>query len=582
MSLSSCFLGPTPPPAQTSFSSLTKSPVDSLAYRISKTWRDASASAKKCVILNQAILQEIHSLRHLEVNKPSWQQTLNSTLATWIEEKQHEKIFKASPHFISHCQEQFLKYLEHEEALDMLTPIAPYTILIEAIASYNPSYLTEILFKKNSRSLTPIEQLLKLGHPSLRIIGQSISKSIVCNLHSMPQGINILTKLFIASRSDIHASLTSEELENVHQGLDAICPHLADIFQLQNLLLQKNKEAVFSLLSRFHQQHILWIDRLPCFKEICMAMIPTKLAPIVILEQANLTNWTLYFKKEFIHNAISRIEHPIDPLKIFRSDNFLENLKELKPLDFWIIGRCKNPIIHEIMGYIMDELQLIQIKCYLHALEEPFLHQLLSSLPPKNFQRVIGSFSKAFLEAYSKKYTDVFFPKKYDLPEDILCKLEKNFEEMLDDAKVIIEGWLVPGSDEFKLWIQALKTLPSTHRVYFEDLLFILEAHYKRYKNLIKNVSHNLSFEASFPFYCPIKDTPIMNPVKIRTSQATDIIYDKSSLMALRPLRDPQTAYPFSYFNLSAQGSVHYMIQNLIKSFKSCNKKSDHPLNPLD
>lgn len=529
------------------------------------------------MLLNKETLKELTSLRHLAGDTPSWQQSLNAILDIWIKEKQHDKLFKASPHFIIHCQEQFFQYLEHEEALDKCIPIAPYTILIDAIACSHPSYLLEMLFKINARSSIPIEQLLKIGHPSLRIIGQHVSESIVRNLLTIPQSKNVLSKLFMVFRSDIHTSHTLEEVENVHQGLEAICPYLADVFQLQNLLLQKNKEAVYSLVGRFRQKHILWIDRLPCLKELYMAMIPHKLAPIVRLDPTNLTNWTLYFKKDSFLDAISRMESPIDPSKIFRNNNFLENLKGLKPLDFWIIGRYKNPIIHEIMGCIMDELQLIQIKCYLDALDESFLPNLLSSLRPKNFQRVLGSFSKAFLEAYEKKYTQFFSPKKYELSHDVLCNLEETFQEKIREAQLVVEGWLIPGSEEFKLWIQALKTLPSNHRVYFDDLIFILEAGNKRYKTLINKIGKDQCFESSFPFYCPLNDAPIMNPVKIQCSQTKDILYDKSSLMALRPLRDPKTSALFSFFDLSIEGSIFYSIQNLIKPFVLHHKR-EHKL----
>ena len=141
-------LHPSTMPSNSAFSSsLTKSPVDSLAYRIRKTWSDASALTKKCLLLNKETLKELTSLRHLAGDTPSWQQSLNAILDIWIKEKQHDKLFKASPHFIIHCQEQFFQYVEHEEALDNCIPIAPYMILIDAIACSHPSYLLEMLFK---------------------------------------------------------------------------------------------------------------------------------------------------------------------------------------------------------------------------------------------------------------------------------------------------------------------------------------------------------------------------------------------------------------------------------------------------
>lgn len=521
--------------------------------------------------------QERFTIREIVGDQPNWHQALEKNVATWIKTRDYEMLFKASHILIGFCGEPLLFFLSQENemgenALFHQTSIPFYLNLVETLAKENPDFLFRLLLKKNKTGATALEKLLFVGHPALRVLGLRLPKQMSDCLRGAARlltedGKSVLSKVFSYYDADGASPRVQLEMENIFQGLKAISPFLGDLYLIQKELFKGDFQEIEPILQRFSQGHILWLDVLPDLKDPLVERISSRLSGAASAKIENIQDWTFFFSEPTIHTFVQQQKRTLNITEILRCQDFLERLSKLPAIDFWIIGSCGNPIVHEIMGYIVDQLSYMQMKTYLKALDQTSLGFFLGSLQPTNFERVFSNFSLRLWDYYKKKHQNYFFANRYDLSEKTLLGLENKIKENGTEAQILVAGWILPGLKDFSNWLKALQNLPQHIKGRFSVLMEALEIKIQRYSK-ISDDAKVLGEHESFPHLCRLNQEPVMHPVKFHANIRDKIeIYDKTNILSLRPLVNPITKENFSYFDLEPDGNIAYLLREIEKVF---------------
>lgn len=508
---------------------------------------------------------------------------LKKNLSNWVKAGDYSSVFSHIEELIYHCKPFFIQLLsenkEFRESIFRFSHlINPFLITVDTLLEQDSENVIKLFFEDNGSSTTPFEKLLSVGHPVVRLLSLKHRDQVFAFIQDSDQ---VLDRVFLMYACQRPSGRVLEIMDNVGSALRAFSVELLDLYLLQKAILLNDQPKIVVLVPRLGRNHISWLTLMPGVQKILLSEIGSSLIPLINANPENIVEWAFFFPRPQIEAAVKEHLKSFDPVTVFRSASFVDELQELTPLHFWKIAECKNPIVHEIMGYIPDYLEQGQLKTYLKGISTFHLQTFMKSLHPKNFVLVFQEFSKKHFEQYERSILDLFFPRKFYIVDAIISSIEKELEKDRLNAGVILNGWIYPGLKELTLWLDNLKSLKPLTRKNFSVLISHLETKRDRYKKLLLEYGDEISRSMDGIALCAINLEPIGSPVRVRFGDGHfSAVYDKENLMQQRPLVTTDSRMQFSYFSLHYDGNIDFEIKALQSRVFPKIKRDQRPLEP--
>ena len=490
---------------------------------------------------------------------------LKKDLSTWVKAKDFSSIFSHVEELVTHCRPLFIQLLgknrEFKESIFGFSHlIKPFLLTVDTLLEQDSENMLNLFFEEQISSTSPFEKLLSVGHPVIRLLSLKHKEQVFALIRDNEQ---VLDRVFLMYACQRPSGRVLEIMDNVGSALRAFSIELFDLYLLQKAILLNDQPKIVVIMPRLGQKHIAWLSLMPGVQKILLSEVGSTLIPLINAYPENIDEWTFYFPRPEIEAAVNKKLKSFDPVSVFRSASFLEELQCLTPLHFWKIAECKNPILHEVMGYIPDYLEQGQLKTYLKGISTFQLQIFMKSLHPKNFALVFQEFSKRHFEQYERNILDLFFPRKFYIMDAVISSIEKELEKDRAKAGVILNGWINPGLKELTSWLNHLKSLKPLTRKNFNVLISHLETKRDRYERLILEFGEEISSSMEGIALCTISLEPIGSPVRVRLEDGHfSPVYDKENLMQQRPLV-ASDSNKFSYFSLHHDGNIDFEIKAL-------------------
>ena len=493
---------------------------------------------------------------------------IQSSLSDWVAQEDWEPILRnmdlianfAKPLFrdLLGSKREFLKDLYRYAHL-----VNPFLIAVETLLEQDSVQVLQDIFTRNGSLCSHFENFLYVGHPIIRLLGTKIRDKLHFYLKKDAQ---ILDRTFSMYACQKPSGRVLEMMDHLGSALRSISTELFDIYQLQRAIGENDQKKIVDTLPRLGQKHLEWLSQLPNVQKIMFSEIANSLIPLINSNPDNIFDWAFYFPKPHINRAIEERLQEFEPVQYFRNSLFIENLNELTPLHFGKIADCKNPVIHQLMGFIPDYLQTAQIKTYLKSVSMQNLKTFMNSLHPKNFHIVFEEFSRRHFESYKTTIYKTFYPRKFFLSESMICELDKELKKDSSKVDPILNGWICPGLKELNTWLCNLKSLKPVTQKNFEILIAHLEAKKVSYKDFIQRYQTTATHSMEGIILCGITNEPVVSPVRLPLGNGRySAVFDKENLMQYRPLFGAETSLKYSFFHLHYDGNVDFEIKNFKK-----------------
>ncbi|MBM3195069.1 MAG: hypothetical protein FJZ60_04810, partial [Chlamydiae bacterium] len=372
---------------------------------------------------------------------------LKKDLSSWVKSGDYSSVFSHMEELIYHCKPFFIQLLgengEFRESIFRFPHlIDPFLIAVDTLLEQDSENVLKLFFEDHGSTTTPFEKLLCVGHPVIRLLSLKHREKVFSFIRSNDQ---VLDRVFLMYACQRPSGRVLEIMDNVGSALKAFSTELFDLYLLQKAILLNDQPKIVVIVPRLGQNHITWLTLMPGVQKTLLAEIGSTLIPLIYANSDNIEEWAFYFPRPQIEAAVKEHLKGFDPVTVFRSESFVDELQQLTPLHFWKIAECKNPIVHEIMGYIPDSLEPGQLKTYLKGTTTLHLQIFMKSLHPKNFSLVFQEFSKKHFEQYERSILDLFFPRKFYIVNAVIDSIEKELEKDRIKAGVILNGWIYPG-----------------------------------------------------------------------------------------------------------------------------------------
>jgi hypothetical protein len=491
---------------------------------------------------------------------------LRNNLSNWVKAHDYNSIFSHAEELIYHCKPLFIELLgndrEFKKSIFRFSHlINPFLITVDTLLEHDSENVIRLFFEEDGFSTTHFEKFLSVGHPVIRLLSLKHKEQVYAFISDNDQ---VLDRVFLRHACQRPSGGVLEIMDNVGSALRTFSVELFELFLLQKAILLNDQPKIVVLAPRLGQNHISWLTLIPGVHKIFLSELGSTLIPLICSDSENMKEWAFYFPRPQIEAAVKEHLKGFDPVTIFRSASFVEELQLLTPLHFWKIAECRNPIVHEIMGYIPDYLEQGQLKVYLKGISTFHLHIFMKSLHPKNFGLVFHEFSKKHFEQYDQSIIELFFPRKFYITDAMISMIEKELERDRLKAGPILNGWIHPGLKELTSWLDNLKSLKPHTRKNFSSLISHLEMKRDRYETLRIEYGSEISQSMDGIALCPITSEPIGSPVRVHLGDRHfSPVYDKENLMQQRPLVAADSRIHFSYFSLHYDGNVGFEIKAL-------------------
>lgn len=506
---------------------------------------------------------------------------IQSNLCEWVAQEDWEPILRnmdlianfAKPIFrgLLGSKREFWKGLYRYAHL-----VNPFLIAVETLLEQDSGQVLQDIFTRNGSLSNHFENFLHVGHPVLRLLGTNFGDKLHFYLKKEGQ---ILDKTFSMYACQKPSGRVLEMMDHLGSALKSISTELFDIYQLQRAILEKDQKKIVDTLPRLHQKHLKWLYQLPNVRKILFSEVANSLIPLINSNSDNICEWAFYFPKPQLERAIKERLQEFEPVQFFRNSLFIENLNELTPLHFVKIADCKNPIIHQLMGFIPDYLETGQIKTYLKSISMQNLQIFMDSLHPKNFHIVFEEFSRRHFDYYKTTIHKTFYPRKFYLSESMIQELDNELKKDASKIDPILNGWIYPGLKELDTWLSNLKSLKPVTQKNFEILIANLKAKKVSYKDFIELFETKATHSTEGIILCGITKEPVVFPVRLPLGNGRySAVFDKECLMQYRPLFGVETSQKYSFFHLHYDGNVDFEIRNFQKKLFSSPKAAQRPV----
>ncbi len=423
----------------------------------------------------------------------------------------------------------------------------------ELLESEVTRYINPFLMQRIDTGMTLFSHLYSIGHPVItslkdKLGGQIWEKIIYQNNGRYPLVVQAINHLFQTAVVEFPKENNIDKWDKCLYHLSLVNDKLMTLFLAQIALISGEDAAAKEMLAKMDEDHFLLLTRLPGVQKLFFQKICESFSEAVQKNLLNIVEYPIFFAEDKVQK--SAIQELFSPVSFLRDPNFNIVFSVVAPVYFWHFAKSNNPIVHQVLGMVFDQLTYMQKQMYLKALVPTMFPFFVKSLRPENFAEVLKILPNNQLKFFNHHHCTV----RFLLSEDegtILSRAVQNKEQSVAIALVL---WVNPGIKELQRWVQALEQVKEDKARLVAVLKTKLEKKlnfYRRMNECSKNCLidiRNLQVD-----YCQISEAIPESPILLSGK-----IFDKSSLMEQRPLVNPVTGDKFSFFDLTYQGTVEW------------------------
>jgi len=433
-------------------------------------------------------------------------------------------------------------------------------------------YINRFLMHRDDAGLPVFVRLYSRGHPVIAILKDKLGEKIWGKIISQDNGrypliVQAINHLFKAVAAESSKKIDSYKYYNQLNYLSMVNDKLKKLLFIQTALIKEKDVVAKRILAKLGKEHFILLTRLPALQKLCLKRVGESFSESIRKDVCNIEGYPIFFEDDKVQEWVIRAQ--FSPVSFLKKPNFNELFHVVSPVYFWRFAKSNNPIVHQVLGMVFDQLTYMQKHMYLKALAPTMFPFFVKSLRPENFAKVLKILPDNQLDFFNPFDCTV----RFLLSEDEMTILGQAVHDKNSTLMIALALWVNPAVKELQRWIQVLEKVKEDKKQTVAFLKTDLEGKFDLYKNINKHQENFLiKIENLNVDYCQMSEGLPESPTSLSGQ-----IFDKSSLMERRPLVNPVTAGGFSFFDLTYNGTAgwrnHYLRTRIFDRLRSLNPR---------